>query len=84
MDQLTATARCFARAPGSAPGPREQVGLTYMVVLRNGMPAHSSDEVAWHVAGSHCKMSLEGQKVIGDWVVDIGQHAMRWKLEDWG
>ena len=84
VDWLTATARHFAREPGSAPGPREQVCPTYMVVLPNGMPAHSSDEVTWHMAGSHCKMALEGQEVISDWAVDIGQHVMRWKLEEWG
>jgi len=61
---------------GQHQGPREQVGLTY-IVLPNGMPAHGSDEVAWHMAGSHLKVALNGQEVISDQEVDVGQHAMR-------
>jgi len=42
-----------------------------------GMPAHGSNKVAWHMAGEHLEMALNGQKVIGDWEVDIGQHVVR-------
>ena len=43
-----------------------------MVVLPDGMPAHSSDEVAWHMAGAHLEMALNVKKVVSDWEVDVG------------
>jgi len=48
-----------------------QVGPTQMIVLPNGMPAHSSDEIAWHMAGLHLKMGLNGQEVISNQKVDV-------------
>ena len=60
-----------------------QVRPTHMMMLPNGIPAHSSDEVAWHMAGSCLKVGLNGQEIISNWQVDAGQHGVRLKLEEW-
>ena len=54
-----------------------------MVVLSNRMPTHRSDQIAWYRAQTSREVPLQGQEIVGDQVVDTGQHMMRCKLGEW-
>jgi len=57
--------------------------LTYIVVLPNRMPTHCSDQISRYRARTSREMPLQGQEIVGDWVVNTSRHTMRCKLEEW-
>ena len=73
VDWLAPTAGHFAKEHRCQhQDPQEQDNPTYMVMLPNHMPAHSSDQIAGHVAWMSHDMALQGKEIISDQVVNAG------------
>ena len=73
VDQLTPNAGHFAKKHRHQhQDPLEQDDLIYVVMLPNQMPAHSSDQIAGHMAWMSHHMALQSQEIIGDQVVNAG------------
>ena len=71
-DQIAPTTKPVATAMESALRSTNKSHQTYVVVLSEGMPTYSHDEVAGQVAGASQEMALEGPEIIGDQMGYIG------------
>ena len=68
VDQIAPTAKSVATAMASAPRTTNKCHLTYVVVLSEGVPSYSNDEITGQVVGASRDMAGEGPEIVSDWM----------------